>query len=87
MGLVDTHEDVQTINHYSLIDPADIPKVTKKAGGSPLTSKKMSDDDLLDDSRARALSQDDELEESYGMDEEDEADLETDLNGIEDDEE
>ena len=76
MGLVDTHEEVQTLNHYSLIDPADIPVVAKKTGGASLASKKMSDDDLLDDNRARAytgkLSQDDEeLEESYGTDEDD----------------
>jgi DNA-directed RNA polymerase subunit beta' len=78
MGLVESHEDVQTINHYSLIDPADIPVVSKskKAAGASLTSKKMSDDDLLDDNRARAYtgklsSDDDELEEIYGTDEED----------------
>jgi hypothetical protein len=76
MGLVDSHEDAQTINHYSLIDPSEIPEVTKKTSGSPLTTKKMSDDDLLDDNRARAYtgkfsSDDEELTESYDTDEDD----------------
>ncbi|MGA1622169.1 MAG: DNA-directed RNA polymerase subunit beta'' [Synechocystis sp.] len=77
MGLVDSHEDAQTINHYSLIDPSEIPEVTKKAGGSSLASKKMSDDDLLDDNRARAYTgkfsqqDDEELQESYDTDEDD----------------
>ncbi|MBE9175343.1 DNA-directed RNA polymerase subunit beta'' [Synechocystis salina LEGE 06155] len=74
LGLLETQDDIQGY----MIEPIELPTAKKKASASKVKTKKVeADDDLLDDTRARAyagtqLSQDDEeFEETYDTDEDD----------------